>query len=109
MVRGDLHAITSPRGRGRAQHGRRYAVIVQADDLLALSTVVICPTSTSAPAASFHPEIELEGQRTRVLCELVGAFDARNLGRRIAHIGSEELRAVDDALQLGARSPVVEA
>ncbi len=57
MVRGDVHSISLPRRRGRVQHGRRYAVIVQADDLLALSTVVICPTSISAPAASFHPEI----------------------------------------------------
>ncbi len=100
MVRGDVHAITLPRGRGRAQHGRRFALIVQTDDLLALSTVVICPTSTSAPPASFHPEIELDGEPTRVLCEMVGAIDARNLGDHVAHLGYDELRAVDDALLL---------
>jgi mRNA interferase MazF len=100
VVRGDVHAITMPRGRGRVQHGRRYAVIVQSDDLLRLSTVVICPTSTSAPAASFHPEIELDGERTRVLCEMVGAVDARNLEARVGHLGHDELRAVDDALSL---------
>jgi mRNA interferase MazF len=100
VVRGDVHAITLPRGRGRVQHGRRYAVVVQADDLLGLSTVVICPTSTSTPAASFHPEIELEGQSTRVLCEMIGAVDARNLGEQVAHLGHEELRAVEDALSL---------
>ena len=75
-------------------------MIVQADDLLALSTIVICPTSTSAPPASFHPEISLNGEPTRVLCEMVGAVDARNLGRSIAHLGHDELRAVDDALLL---------
>lgn len=100
MVRGDVHAVPLPRGRGRVQHGRRFAVIVQADDLLALSTVVICPTSTSAPPASFHPEIDLDGEPTRVLCEMVGAIDARNLGDHIAHLGFDELRAVDDALLL---------
>jgi mRNA interferase MazF len=100
VVRGDVHAITLPRGRGRVQHGRRLAVIVQADDLLALSTVVICPTSTSAPPASFHPEIDLSGEHTRVLCEMIGAIDARNLGRHVAHLGCDELRAVDDALLL---------
>jgi mRNA interferase MazF len=89
-----------PRGRGRVQHGRRYAVIVQSDDLLSLSTIVICPTSTSAPGASFHPEIELEGERTRVLCEMAGAVDARNLGAHVGHLGHDELRAVDDALSL---------
>ena len=100
MVRGDVHAITMSRGRGRVQHGRRYALIVQADDLLTLSTVVICPTSTSAPPASFHPEIELGGQQTQVLCEMVGAVDARNLGEQVGHLSHDELRAVDDALSL---------
>lgn len=100
MVRGDVHAITMPRGRGRVQYGRRYAVIVQADDLLTLSTVVICPTSTSAPAASFHPEIELGGERTKVLCEMVGAVDARNLGEQVAHLSYDELRTVNDRLAL---------
>ncbi len=100
MVRGDVHPITLPRGRGRVQHGRRFAVIVQTVDLLALSTVVICPTSMSVPPASFHPEIELDGELTRVLCEMVGAIDARNLGDHVAHLGHDELRAVDDALLL---------
>ncbi len=75
-------------------------MIVQTDDLLALSTVVICPTSMSVPPASFHPEIELDGELTRVLCEMVGAIDARNLGDHVAHLGHDELRAVDDALLL---------
>jgi len=75
-------------------------VIVQTDDLLTLSTVVICPTSTSTPPASFHPEIDLEGEHTRVLCEMVGAIDARNLGRHVAHLRDDELQAVDDALVL---------
>jgi mRNA interferase MazF len=82
------------------QHGRRYAVIVQADDLLALSTVVICPTSTSVPAASFHPEIQLSGERTKVLCEMVGAVDARNLGEQVGHLSYDELRIVNDRLAL---------
>ena len=100
MVRGDVHPITLPRQRGRVQHGRRYAVIVQADDLLALSTVVICPTSTSAPPASFHPEIVLGDEPTRVLCEMVGAVDGRALGDQVSHLALDELKAVDEALEL---------
>jgi len=100
VVRGDVHAIKLPRGHGHVQYGRRYAVIVQADDLLSLSTVVICPTSMSAPAASFHPEIELGGERTRVLCEMVGAVDVRALGDPTGRLGYDELHSVDDALQL---------
>jgi mRNA interferase MazF len=100
VVRGDVHAITLPRKRGHVQQARRYAVIVQADDLLALSTVVICPTSRSAFPASFHPEISLEGQATQVLCEMVGAVDARALGARVGHLTLDEQRSLDDALQL---------
>jgi mRNA interferase MazF len=100
VVRGDLHEITLPARRGHVQHGRRYAVIVQADDLLALSTVVICPTSRSAFPASFHPEIAVLGEPTQVLCEMVGAVDARALGKRIDHLAHDELQAVEDALAL---------
>lgn len=100
MLRGDVHAIVLPRGRGRVQHGRRYAVIVQADALLALSTVVVCPTSQSTPSASFHPEITIGGETTRVMCEMVGAIDARSLGELVGHLGLEELRRVDDGLEL---------
>lgn len=100
MVRGDVHAITLPRGRGRVQGGRRFAVIVQADDLLALSTIVVCPTSTSTPPASFHPEAEVGNEKTRVMCEMVGAVDARVLGERIGHLTFDEMRSIEDALQL---------
>ena len=100
MVRGDVHSLTLPRRRGRIQHGRRYAVIVQADDLLALSTIVICPTSTSTPPASFHPEIAVRDQPTRVLCEMVGAVDARAVGDQVSHLSLNEIRAVDEALAL---------
>ena len=100
MVRGDVHAITLPRRRRHVQHGHRFAVIVQADDLLALSTVVICPTSSSTPPATFHPEVTAGDESTRVMCEMVGAVDARNLGDRTGHLTLDELRRVDDALQL---------
>ena len=100
MVRGDVHAITFGRGRGRVQHGRRYAVIVQADDLLALSTIVVCPTSTSTPPASFHPDIEIGEEPTRVMCEMVGVVDARALGNRVGHLTMDEIERVDEALEL---------
>jgi mRNA interferase MazF len=75
-------------------------VIVQSDDLLTLSTVAICPTSSSAPAASFHPEITLDDGVTQVLCEMIGAVDARALGERTGHLTMDEMRAVDDALMM---------
>lgn len=100
MVRGDVLEITLRKGRGSVQSGRRHAVVVQADDLLGLSTIVICPTSTSARSASFHPQIELGGDPTLVLCEMVGAVDERVLGKQVGHLTVEELREVDDSLAL---------
>ena len=100
MVRGDIHAIKQPQRRGRVQHGRRFAVIVQADDLLALSTVIVCPTSQSAPPASFHPEVAIGDESTRVLCEMVGAVDARALGDQVGHLTLDQRRAIEDALRL---------
>jgi mRNA interferase MazF len=100
VLRGDVHAITLPRGRGRAQSGRRYAVVVQADGMMALSTVAICPTSQSVLAASYRPEIELGGERTYVLCEMVGHVDASRLGDRVGHLSLDEVVAVNDALSL---------
>lgn len=100
MVRGDVHEIKLPKRRGHVQHGPRYAVIVQADDLLALSTVVICPTSTTSPRASFHPKIEIGGEPTQVLCEMVGAVDTRAIGEQVGHLSTDELRAVEEGLRL---------
>jgi mRNA interferase MazF len=100
VVRGDIHAIALPSRRGRVQRGRRYAVIVQADDLLALSTIIVCPTSTSTPPASFHPEIQIDEQTTRVMCEMVGVIDTRALGEHVGHVTLDEMHAVDDALEL---------
>lgn len=100
MVRGDVYTIKLPQRRGRVQHGRRLAVVVQADELLGLSTVIVCPTSRSTPAASFHPEIELGSERTRVLCEMAGAVDARALGEQVGHLPLNDMRAIDDALLL---------
>jgi mRNA interferase MazF len=100
VIRGDVHEIALPRRRGHAQHGARYAVIVQADDLLALSTVVVCPTSQSASSTSFRPAIAVAGEETRVLCEMVRAVDTRSLGDRIGHLSVDEIASVDDALEL---------
>lgn len=100
MVRGDVYEIKLPSKRGHVQSGRRYAVVVQADDLLSLSTVVICPTSRSAFSASFHPEVVVGDQPTQVLCEMVGAVDARALGEHAGHLTYDELRGVEDAILL---------
>ncbi len=99
MNRGDVFRIRLP-GRGREQRGSRYGVVVQADEFLGLSTVLIAPTSRSATAATFRPEVEVAGERTLVLVEQLRAVDLERLGESAGRLTARELRAVDDALEL---------
>ncbi len=99
-MRGDVHELPAPRGaRGHEQRGRRYAVVVQSDDLL-LSTVLIAPTSSSDWATSFRPAIELLGRETLVLVEQTAAVDPARLGPWVGRLSHRELVDVDDALRL---------
>jgi mRNA interferase MazF len=101
MVRGEVFRLPAPRGaRGREQRGARFAVIVQADELLDLSTVLVSPTSTSARAASFRPTITLEGKETRVLVEQTTVVDPQRLGRSAGRLDANEVRSVDEGLVL---------
>ena len=58
MLRGDVYRFKVPKGIGREQHGERFGVIVQADELLPRSVVIVAPTSRSARPASFGSEAE---------------------------------------------------
>jgi mRNA interferase MazF len=95
-----VYRLHSPRdAHGHEQRGRRYAVVVQSDQL-PLSTWLVAPTSTSARAASFRPEVEIAGRTTRVLAEQTTAVDPTRLGASVGHLTFEELRRLDAALRL---------
>ena len=98
MTRGEVYRVRMPRGREQA--GSRYGVIVQADQLLGLSTAIVAPTCRSAAAATFRPEIQLDGESTRVLVEQLRAVDVERLGELAGRLSGQEQRAVDDALAL---------
>jgi mRNA interferase MazF len=100
VTRGEVYRVRLPRHRGREQAGSRYGVIVQADQLLGLSTAIVAPTSRSAAPATFRPEIQLDGESTRVLVEQLRAVDVGRLGERAGRLSGQEQRAVDDALAL---------
>jgi mRNA interferase MazF len=101
MVRGEVFRLPPRREvRGREQRDARYAVIVQADEFLGLSSVLVSPTSTSARPASFRPTISLDGIETRVLVEQTTVVDPQRLGRSAGRLEATELRSVDEALTL---------
>ena len=101
-MRGDVYRLRRPRdARGHEQAGPRYAVVVQAEDLAALSTWIVAPTSTGRRAASFRPEVEIDGVRTRVLVEQVTAVDPEvRLGERVGRLAPHEMADVDAALSV---------
>jgi len=101
VVRGEVFRLRIPRGtRGSEQRGARYAVVVQTDELLALSTVLVSPTSTAAPPRTFRPVIDVEGSPTRVLVEQTTAVSPDRLGEPVGRLSAAESRALDAALAL---------
>jgi len=75
-------------------------VVVQADELLALSTVLVSPTSTAAPPRSFRPTIDLHCSSTRVLVEQTTAVSPDRLGESVGRLSASELSDLDTALAL---------
>jgi len=75
-------------------------VVIQADEFLGLSTVLVSPTSTGARPASFRPVITLDGTQTWILLEQTTVVDPERLGRSAGRLDANELQAVDEALAL---------
>lgn len=98
MQRGEVFPLPAPKGaRGHEQQGARYGIVLQADELLTLSTVIVAPTSTGALPTSFRPEVEIRGELTRVLVEQLRAVDPNRLGASVGYLSHGELRAVESA------------
>jgi mRNA interferase MazF len=98
VLRGDVHEFRVPPRTGHEQEGRRYGVIVQANELLPRSVILVAPTSRSARPASFRPEIDLLGETTRVLVEQTGAVNAGRLGDLVGKVTPEQQWGIDEAL-----------
>jgi mRNA interferase MazF len=73
--------------------------MVQSDQL-PLSTCLVAPTSTSARAATFRPDVEIGGVNTRVLAEQTAAVDPGRLGKSVGFLSFDEMRRVDAALRI---------
>jgi mRNA interferase MazF len=101
-VRGDLYRLRAPRDtRGHEQQGRRFAVVLQVDELSPLSTWVVAPTSTSAPERSYRPTVEIDGSPTRVVVDQMTAVDhASRLGEFAGRLSTAEWLEVERATRV---------
>jgi mRNA interferase MazF len=101
MARGEIVQLAAPRrARGHEQRGPRPGVVVQADELLELSTVLIAPTSRSAAPATFRPLISLAGTSTRVLGDQLRVCDVQSVTGSLGRLTRAEMESVDEALAL---------
>jgi len=100
MTRGDIFRVRLPPGRGHEQRGPRYGVVVHADALLGLSTVLIAPMSRAAGPATFRPQVRVAGDVTRMLVEQLRAVDVERLDEHVGRVTPAEQRAIDEALEL---------
>ena len=72
---------------------------MQSDDLM-LSTVLVAPTSRSAPPRIFRPTITVNGEQTQVLVEQTSAVAAERLGELVGRVAYDELVALNEGLRL---------
>jgi mRNA interferase MazF len=99
LKRGEILRLRGPRrSSGREQDGPRYCVVVQADALLSLSTVIVAPTSTRAAPASFRPEIRIGDRWTRVMTDHMRAVDPGGLGESEGLVTHADMSEIDRAL-----------
>ena len=74
-------------------------MVVQADDVDWLTTVVVVPTSTSAQPAIFRPDVTIHGRKTKLLTDQVSTVDRSRVGRSVGRLSRVELQELDESLQ----------
>lgn len=75
MIRGAVYPIDlSDAKRGHEQRGRRLGLVISVEQD-AWCTVTVLPTSTSAQASVFRPEVVIAGRETKILIDQVRTID----------------------------------
>lgn len=97
---GDIHRVRFGPAQGHTQAGTRPAVILQANGLMGLSTVILAPLSRSARGTSFRPRVLMDDIPSRVLVEQMTAVDVRQVGTRLGTVSADEHVEIDQALRL---------
>ena len=75
-------------------------MVVQTNELLAMSTVIVAPTSTGGRPTSFRPQIEIDGQHTVVMIDHIASVDLSRIGESVRMLTWGEQMDIDRALKL---------
>jgi mRNA interferase MazF len=99
MIRGAVYPIDlGDTKRGHEQRGRRLGIVVSIEQE-AWSTVTVLPTSTSAQASVFRPEIVIAGRETKVLIDQIRTIDTSHVvGDLVDYLSRDEIARVEHGL-----------
>lgn len=98
MIRGAVYRVDLGAPRGHEQGGRRLALVLSPSEM-SWSVATIVPTSTSAGAANFRPELQIAGRQTRVLVDQIRTVDTDDLvGEPVDYLHHDELAIVEQAV-----------
>ncbi|GAA5042381.1 type II toxin-antitoxin system PemK/MazF family toxin [Nocardia callitridis] len=94
VIRGLVYRIdVGTANRGHEQRGRRYGVVLSRTDW---NMVTVVPTSTSAGASQFRPEVEVDGVPTRLLVDQICSIDVDYMtGEPTGCLSLEEMARLD--------------
>ncbi|WP_106409595.1 type II toxin-antitoxin system PemK/MazF family toxin [Streptomyces odonnellii] len=99
MIRGAVYRVDlGDAKRGHEQRGRRYGLVMSPSSM-PWSVATIVPTSTSAQAAVFRPELEIAGSLTRLLVDQIRTVDVAFIhGDPVHFLDRDELAEVEHAI-----------
>lgn len=99
MIRGAVYPLDlGDAKRGHEQRGRRFGLVISIDQK-AWSTVTVIPTSTSAQASVFRPEVVIAGRETRLLIDQIRSIDVSYVaGELVDYLSQDDMAQVEYAL-----------
>jgi mRNA interferase MazF len=99
MIRGAVYPVDlGDAKRGHVQRGRRLGLVVSIEQD-AWSTVTIIPTSTSAQAAVFRPEVVVAGRETKILIDQLRTIGMRYVtGELVDCLSHDDMAQVEHGL-----------
>jgi mRNA interferase MazF len=99
MIRGAVYPIDlGDTKRGHEQRGRRLGLVISIEQD-AWSTVTVLPTSSSAQASVFRPEIVIAGRETKVLIDQIRTIDTSYVvGDLVDYLSRDDMAQIEHSL-----------
>jgi mRNA interferase MazF len=99
MIRGAVYPVDlGDAKRGHEQRGRRLGLVISIGQD-AWPAVTIIPTSASAQASVFRPEVAVAGRDTKVLIDQIRTIDASQVtGEIVDYLTRDDMAQVEHGL-----------